>query len=124
MAAYLDELLDLAKSGQKTGKIVAIGECGLDYDRLHFCDAATQQEGFEAQFALAEETGLPMFLHNRNCTDDFLSIIKKNRHLFSRGVVHSFTGPAVEAEALLAIEGLYIGLNGCSFKTEEQVEVI
>ena len=124
MTAYLDELLDLAKVGHKTGKIVAIGECGLDYDRLHFCDAATQQAGFEAQFTLAEETGLPMFLHNRHCTDDFLSIIRKNRHRFSQGVVHTFTGPAAEAEALLGIEGLYIGLNGCSFKTEEQIEVI
>lgn len=36
----------------------------------------------------------------------------------------SFTGPAEEAQAILAEDGLYIGLNGCSFKVEEQVDVI
>lgn len=124
MAAYLDNLLDLAKEGQKTGKVVAIGECGLDYDRLHFCDQATQLTGFEAQFSLAEDTGLPMFLHNRNCADDFVQTLQRHRHRFSQGVVHSFTGPPAEAEALLSMDGVYIGLNGCSFKTEEQLATI
>lgn len=60
---YMDALMELAKDGQKAGgKVVAIGECGLDYDRLHFCDKAEQMEGFERQFALANETHLPMFL--------------------------------------------------------------
>lgn len=59
---YLDALMELARDGQKSGKVVAIGECGLDYDRLHFCDKPEQMEGFERQFALAKETGLPMFL--------------------------------------------------------------
>lgn len=59
---YLDALMELARDGQKTGKVVAIGECGLDYDRLHFCDKPEQMEGFERQFVLAKETGLPMFL--------------------------------------------------------------
>jgi len=60
---YMDALLELARDGQKAGgKVVAIGECGLDYDRLHFCDKAEQLEGFERQFGLAKETGLPMFL--------------------------------------------------------------
>ncbi len=123
MTAYLDDLLDLAQDGKKSGKIVAIGETGLDYDRLHFCDKATQLQGFEAQFALAEATGLPMFLHNRNCEEDFLATIRKHRHRFTQGVVHSFTGGVEEAQALLA-EGLYIGLNGCSLKTEENLSTI
>lgn len=59
---YLDTLMELAQDGRKAGKVVAIGECGLDYDRLRFCDRAEQLEGFERQFALAKETGLPMFL--------------------------------------------------------------
>lgn len=87
---YLDALMDLAQDGMKTSKVVAIGECGLDYDRLHFCDKAEQIEGFERQFALAKETGLPMFLHNRNTGDDFVGLLRKHRHEFSQGVVHRF----------------------------------
>ena len=55
----------------KEGKVVAIGECGLDYDRLQFCDADQQQEGFRLHFDLVQKTKLPMFLHNRNSTEDF-----------------------------------------------------
>lgn len=86
---YMDALMDLAKDGMKTGTVVAIGECGLDYDRLHFCDKPQQMEGFELQLStLAKETGLPMFLHNRNTGDDFVGLLRKHRHEFSQGVVH------------------------------------
>jgi len=45
-----------------SGKIVAIGEFGLDYDRLDFCPADVQKKWFREQFALAEKTQLPLFL--------------------------------------------------------------
>mmetsp|Transcript_4791 Transcript_4791/g.3987 ORF Transcript_4791/g.3987 Transcript_4791/m.3987 type:complete len:99 (+) Transcript_4791:247-543(+) len=64
-----------------------------------------------------------MYLHNRNTGDDFFKIVKENRHKFSDGIVHSFTGTKEEAKKILDL-GLYIGLNGCSLKTKENLEVL
>ncbi|KAJ1729513.1 hypothetical protein LPJ61_003484 [Coemansia biformis] len=105
------------------GRVVAVGECGLDYDRLQFADKAAQERVFMRHFELAEATGLPMFLHNRNTDGDFVRLVRENRHRFAGGVVHSFTGSADEARELLAL-GLFIGINGCSLKTEENLAVV
>ncbi|ETP45014.1 hypothetical protein, variant 3 [Phytophthora nicotianae P10297] len=120
---YFAELLAVCEQGQKEGKVVAIGECGLDYDRLEFCDKATQLKYFEKQLQLAELTKLPLFLHNRNTGGDFYDMISKNRSRFSNGVVHSFTGEKEEMLKLVEL-GLYIGVNGCSLKTAENLECV
>ncbi|MCO5551116.1 hypothetical protein L7F22_004613 [Adiantum nelumboides] len=111
---HLKDLLELAKEGVAKGKVVAIGECGLDYDRLQFCSADIQQRYFEKQFSLSETLNLPMFLHMRAAATDFLSIVERNKHRFAAGVVHSFTGSAEDREQLLAIKKLYIDSRTCS----------
>lgn len=105
--------------------IVAIGECGLDYDRLFFCDKATQLQFFPPQIQLAAEYKLPLFLHDRNTGDDFFDICRKHKTEIAAaggGVVHSFTGTAEHLERLLEF-GFYISVNGCSFKDDWQLEV-
>ncbi|KAJ1567848.1 TatD DNase, partial [Nowakowskiella sp. JEL0078] len=126
---YFNELLRLASgeygksAAPEKRKIVAIGECGLDYDRLEFCPKYIQKKYFLQQFELAELTGLPMFLHNRNTSGDFIQIVRENRQRFSNGVSHSFTGSLNEALELCNLN-IFIGINGCSLKTEDNLEVV
>lgn len=109
---------------------MAFGEFGLDYDRLHYCSAAIQRHSFTAQLTLAAslKPQLPLFLHSRAAHRDFVSALKaafgESLEKLERGaVVHSFTGTVEEMKELSEL-GLYIGVNGCSFKTEENCAVV
>lgn len=118
-ANYLDAL----KQQLTNPRVIAVGECGLDYDRLDYCPVAKQLEYFELQFELAETSNLPMFLHMRAAANDFIDVVGRNRHRFRHGVVHSFTDSWETAQRLLEL-GLFIGINGCSLKTGMGVEVV
>ncbi|TRM66387.1 hypothetical protein BD626DRAFT_546670 [Schizophyllum amplum] len=128
---YLRALDDLLASNVKgKGAAVAIGECGLDYDRLHFASADVQKKHFRSQLALAKKYGLPLFLHSRAAHADFVQILRDEGFGENGGsavgakggVVHSFTGSREEAMDLTDM-GFHIGINGCSLKTEENLKV-
>jgi len=121
---HLEELRIVCRDGMKDGTVVALGELGLDYARTVFCDKEMQKRGFLAQLRLADETGLPLFLHNRDTGDDLYNMLKEHQGTFTRGVVHSFDGSAELAGKLINDLGLYIGLNGCSLKKQENLDVV
>ncbi|MBB4034213.1 TatD DNase family protein [Dysgonomonas hofstadii] len=90
--------------------VVAIGECGLDYNR-DFSPRDVQRQYFEAQIELACKTGLPLFLHERDAFEDFYKILEKYRSDIPNMVVHCFTGRKEELLAYLEL-GCYIGITG------------
>jgi TatD DNase family protein len=119
-AEYLSELKALAQSSPA---VAALGEIGLDYDRLHYAPAETQRKWFAAQLDVAEEVGLPLFLHSRAAAEDFEKELFPRLPRLKGGLVHSFTGTKEEMWRLVNA-GLYVGINGCSLKTEENLEVV
>lgn len=121
---HFEALLSLAREGVEKGKVVAIGECGLDYDRIHFCPVEIQKRYFNKQFELADSMKLPMFLHMRAAAEDFCHILDQNKERFSAGVAHSFTGTAEDRDRLLSFNNLFIGINGCSLKMPENLDVV
>ncbi|WFC99627.1 hypothetical protein MYAM1_002372 [Malassezia yamatoensis] len=140
--AYIQDLRNLIDShthAREDGRIVAVGECGLDYDRLHFASKEAQQSAFELQLNLAQETNLPLFLHSRAAHSDFVRLLRPHLAKLRQngnadgepsetepgcvGVVHSFTGTTDELKELLEL-GLYVGVNGCSLKTQDNIDMV
>ncbi len=90
--------------------VVAVGECGLDYNRM-FSPVDAQRRAFEAQIDAAVRLRKPLFLHCRDAFDDFHAMLRDAHGAGAHGVVHCFTGAAAEAEAWLAL-GFDIGITG------------
>jgi TatD DNase family protein len=83
----------------KDTKVVALGECGLDYYHLDEDSIKKQKEAFIAQIELANEIGKPLMLHIRDAYADALKLLKE--HAKVKGVVHFFTGTLPEAQGFL-----------------------
>ncbi|KAJ5366223.1 TatD family [Penicillium brevicompactum] len=123
---YLNELRKLGENllAEKSSPLAAFGEIGLDYEYLERADKETQQRAFREQLELAVHFQLPLFLHVRESTDDFISIIEPYLPRLPRGgLVHSFAGTKDEMLRLVGL-GFEISVNGVSFRTEEQLEMV
>lgn len=142
--SYLDDLGALLAADDDDNKspvsrrIVAIGECGLDYDRLHFSEKEPQLARFEEQLELAVRFQRPLFLHCRAAQADFVRLLRPRINDIAKacqrqgeahdparkrvGVAHCFTGTVDEMRELVDL-GLFVGLTGCSLRTDEGIEV-
>jgi TatD DNase family protein len=92
----------------KEQKVVAVGECGLDYYYTH-SPQQDQKELLRFQIELAVQHDLPLIFHIRDAFDDFWPIFDDYKGL--RGIIHSFSATTKELDEILA-RGLYVGLNG------------
>ena len=111
-------------------ELVAIGEIGLDYywDKTY---KEEQKEVLRRQLLLARELNLPVILHNREATEDILSIVNTiandqspmtNNQL--RGVFHCYSGSKETAEIILKM-GFYLGIGGVlTFKNSKLSETL
>jgi len=92
----------------KHPRVVAIGECGLDFNR-NYSPHPDQEKWFVAQLELGVELAKPLFLHSRDAHPRFSEILKNFK--LPKAVAHCFTGSAEELRSYLDL-GLYIGITG------------
>jgi TatD DNase family protein len=128
-ASWSPEIVETLKHYTAHPKVVSIGEIGLDYywDKS---PKAVQHAAFEAQLALAAQVKLPIIIHNREASDDVLSILKRwlptipDELKEGVGVFHSFSGDKVVAEKVLDM-GFYIGFTGpLTFKKADEMRSV
>ena len=103
-------------------RVIAIGECGLDY----FYDNSereAQKERFEAHIEAARQSGLPLVVHTRDAEEDTAEILARAvREGGVTGVLHCFTGTADLARKALDL-GFYISLSGIvTFKNAKELQ--
>jgi TatD DNase family protein len=105
-----DRDLDALEALARDPACVAVGECGLDFNR-DFSPRDVQERIFAAQLEIAARVGKPLFLHERDAHSRFTEILASARDRIVGGVVHCFTGGAAEVDAYLAL-GMHIGITG------------
>lgn len=126
----IPKLIKFLKELSLKNKVVAIGECGLDYyssDQGEFrkdlnSDTKNKQKKvFKAQLKLAQKINLPTIIHNRESHDNLLKILKGFK---GKGVIHCFSGDKKFLKEVLDL-GFYIGFDGnITFKNAKDLQEI
>ncbi len=110
-AADYDEATDAAlRALGRLPQVRAIGETGLDYNR-DLSPRGTQLQVFERQLQIGAELGMPMFLHQRDAHEDFITLLRRYRHQLPGAVVHCFTDSSDALHDYLALD-CHIGITG------------
>lgn len=117
-----DNTINILKDLAQNESVVAIGECGLDYNR-NFSPQNIQREWFKKQLELADTLQMPVFLHDRESYSDFSKILRQFPDVAEKSVVHCFTGDKYEVEDYLSL-GCYIGVTGwiCDERRGDQLK--
>ena len=105
-----EENLEWLKSQCQKDKVVAVGEIGLDYywDNV---ERGVQKKWFASQLALANEVNLPVVIHSRDAAKDTLDVMKAEKAIEKKGVIHCFSYTKESAREFLNM-GYLIGIGG------------
>ncbi len=122
--AFRDADLSWIEKQLNHPKVVALGECGLDYHYQDH-DPHKQQELFRAQIKLALKKNLPLVIHNRDAHDDTLKILDDLKPSGGyRGQWHCFDGSTAHAQHALGL-GLHLGFTGpVTYKANEALRTV
>ena len=107
---YTDECDAEMRALHAHPEVVAVGECGLDFNR-DFSPRPSQRKAFERQLQIASENGKPLFLHQRDAHGDFIAMMKNFDGKLGPAVVHCFTAERRELFDYLDRDW-YIGITG------------
>ena len=107
---FNDETDSVLRELCEQAEVVAVGETGLDYFR-DLSPRDHQRHAFERQLQIAVDTGLPLFLHQRDAHGDFVAILRQFRAQLHDVVVHCFTGTRAEMHECLELD-CHIGITG------------
>jgi TatD DNase family protein len=102
--------IETLKGFLENDRVKAVGETGLDFFR-DFSPRPVQIKSFEQHIELAIETGMPMFLHERDAHPTFAEMLSGYRDELGDLVVHCFTGERAALYAYLDLD-CYIGITG------------
>lgn len=102
--------LDKLRTLLSNDKVVAVGECGLDFNR-NFSPPAIQLEVFEQQLKLACELQKPLFLHERDAGEGMARLLSQYQTQLPPTVIHCFTGDQQSLQQYIDM-GLFIGITG------------
>ena len=107
---YSSDLDSELRDMLKHKNAVAVGECGLDFNR-NFSSRKEQIRAFEAQLEIASDLQKPLFLHQRDAHEDFVSMIKSCRSSLGKIVAHCFTGSIEEVNDYVLLD-MHVGVTG------------
>lgn len=106
----------------KEEKVVAVGECGLDF-YYNYSPKDTQLEVFKEHIKIAKEVSLPLIIHTRNAFSETIEILKEGK-LQRGGVMHCYTGDLETAKEAIKL-GFYISFSGIiTFKNAESLREV
>ncbi len=104
----------------QTGIPIAVGEIGLDY-HYEDLDKEKQKDLFKKQLDLAAKYKLPIILHNREATNDIITILKEYK---LKGIFHCFSGSKETAKEIIEM-GYYLGIGGLiTFKNCKLIDLL